>query len=143
DRTLLTSQVGSATAISRGIRVPHPGFPTTQLVAQALRPFPQYGTITSLWAPLGNTWYDSLQVKATQRVLKGLDFTYAFTWQQELDNGTVCEQCLTGPGPTAVVTDFENRGINKQLSAYSQPLVSVIALNYRTSSLPTNPVLRF
>jgi len=141
DRTLLTSTVASTTAISRGIRSPYTGFPTTQLVGQALRPFPQYGTITSLWAPIGNTWYDSLQVKATQRVFHGLDFTYAFTWQKDLDNGTVCEQCLAGPGPTAVVTDPFNRGINKQLSAYSQPLVSVIAANYTTPRLQGNRVL--
>ena len=145
DRTLLTSQVGSAAALSRGIRAPYPGFPTNQLVIQALRPFPQYGTLGTLWAPLGDTWYDSLQVKATQRIFHGLDFTYAFTWQKELINGTVCEQCLTAPGPnanpTAVVTDPFNRGINKQISAYSQPLVSVIAANYTTPRLKGNAVV--
>jgi hypothetical protein len=141
DRTLLTSTIGSATAISRGVRLPYAGFPTSQLVIQALRPFPQYGTLTSLWAPLGDTWYDSLQVKATQRVYHGIDFTYAFTWQKELDNGTVCEQCLTGPGPVVVVTDPFNRGINKQISAYSQPLVSSIAANYATPRVGTNRVL--
>ena len=141
DRATLLGPVGSAAAVQKGITSPYLGFPSNQTVIQALRPFPQYGTLPSLWAPLGDTWYDSLQVKATQRVFHGLDFTYAFTWQKELINGTVCEQCLGGPGPTAVVTDPFNRGINKQISAYSQPLVSVIAANYTTPHLRTNAVL--
>ena len=40
-----------------------------------------------MWAPLGNNWYDSLQMKATKRYSHGLDFTAAFTWSKELATG--------------------------------------------------------
>jgi hypothetical protein len=32
--------------------VPYAGFPTGQTLAQALGPYPQFGTISSLWSPL-------------------------------------------------------------------------------------------
>ena len=54
DLTLLTSTLSSSTAVSRGFGTPpYPGFPLTSTVAQALRPFPQYGSIDNLFAPLG------------------------------------------------------------------------------------------
>jgi hypothetical protein len=54
-------------AAQRGFNTPpYPGFPTSQTVAQSLRPFPQFGNIATMWAPLGNTWYDALQMKATR-----------------------------------------------------------------------------
>src|SRR5579872_395738 len=57
DQLLLTSLVTSATAVGRGITLPYSGFPTNQTVAQALRPFPQFGTIPVVGPPLGKTWY--------------------------------------------------------------------------------------
>jgi len=131
DRTLLTSTIGSAAAIARGFRLPYAGFPANQTVAQSLRPFPQFTTVNALGAPLGHTWYDSLQFKVTKRFSHGLDFSYAFTYQKELQSGA--ESDSVGPGGVgAVVNDVFNRGQNKYLSAQSRPLVSVLSLNYRT-----------
>ena len=53
-------------------------------MAQSLRPFPQFNTIIAAWAPNGNTWYDSLQAKATKRFSHGLAFTALFTWSKQL-----------------------------------------------------------
>jgi len=39
------------------------GFPLTSSLAQSLRPYPQFTNIPVNWAPLGNSWYDALQVK--------------------------------------------------------------------------------
>jgi hypothetical protein len=135
DQTLLTSTIGSTTAIARGFnKLPYPGFPSNQTVAQSLRPFPQFTTVSAIGAPLGKTWYDSLQVKVTKRYSYGLDFSYAFTWQKELQMGA--ESDSVGPGGVgAVVNDVFNRGINKYLSGQSRPLVSVLSLNYRTPKL--------
>ena len=135
DRTLLTSTIGSATAAARGFnKLPYPGFPTNQTVAQALRPFPQFTTVSANGAPLGKTWYDSLQAKVTKRYSYGLDFSYAFTWQKELQMGAENDS-VSGPGVGAVVNDVFNRGINKYLSGQSRPLVSVLSLNYKTPKL--------
>ena len=40
-----------------------------------------------MWSPLGNNWYDSLQMKATKNYSHGLDFTSSFTWSKELATG--------------------------------------------------------
>jgi hypothetical protein len=88
DRTLLTSRLDSATAIARGFRAPYAGYPLTATVAQSLRPFPQFASITSLFSPLGKTWYDSLQVKGTKRYSSGISFTSAFTVVEKPSHGS-------------------------------------------------------
>lgn len=135
DRTLLISQVNSAAAAARGFnRLPYAGFPSSLTVAQALRPFPQFGTLNFTNAPLGNTWYDSLQAKVTKRFSYGLDFTYTFTWQKELTIGAESD----ASGIAASVNDVFNRGQNKYISGYSRPFVSVLAANYTTPKLARN-----
>jgi hypothetical protein len=127
DRSLLTSQMSSTLAAQRGFnRLPYPGFPTGQTVAQSLRPFPQFGGLGSRWSPLGNNWYDSLQVKATKRHSHGLDFTLAFTWQKELIRGADDQG-----GGGGSINDVFNRRNQKYISGNSQPLVLVVAVNYR------------
>ena len=146
DRALLTSAVNSTTAVSRGFnKLPFPGFTATQTVAQSLRPFPQYGTIASLWAPIGNTWYDSLQTKVTKRFSHGLDFVQVFTWAKQLTLGAECEAC----GPIAVdnisaaVTDPSRRNVNKQISGFDQPLIATFAVSYRIPRLHAGRMLSY
>jgi hypothetical protein len=67
DLELLRSRMDSPLAASRGFnRPPYAGFPLSATVAQSLRPFPQFLSVGSTWAPLGNNWYDSLQMKLTK-----------------------------------------------------------------------------
>jgi len=84
DRTLLNSPVNSQIAAARGFgTLPYPGFPAGSTVAQALRPYPQFGHFGNFhWSPLGDTWYDSLQAKATKR-FRMAGFNAAFTWQKQ------------------------------------------------------------
>jgi hypothetical protein len=142
DRDLLNSRVDSALAAQRGFnKSPYASFPRSATVAQLLRPYPQFGNIDMRWAPLGRTWYDSLQVKATKRLSYGLDFTSGFTWQKELMMGS--EAVGTGPGTSVVtaVNDVFNRPINKYLSMFSRPFTFFFAANYRTPKLNINRVL--
>ena len=68
DRALLNARMDSALAASRGFnKLPYASFSGANTVAQSLRPFPQFGTIQSLGVPLGESKYDSLQVKANKR----------------------------------------------------------------------------
>jgi hypothetical protein len=123
DRAILTSQLGQAGAKQFQGKVPYPGFSLANSVAQSLRPFPQFGNLQGA-GPLGDTWYDSLQAKATKRFSHGLDASYAFTWAKELQLGA------DNDGGGGTINDILNRNSNKQLSSFSRPLVSILALNY-------------
>src|SRR5262245_180159 len=125
DRTLLTSRLDSAAAkADTRVKIPYAGYPLSTTVAQSLRPFPQFGTLGTDLAPLGNTWYDSLQVKATKRFSRGLDFTVAYTFSKNL--ATVAEQ----GGVTNRVNDVFNRAALKALSPNDQPHVLVTNFRY-------------
>jgi hypothetical protein len=148
DRTLLTSALSSSTAAQRGFnKPPYAGFPMTATVAQSLRPFPQFAgsanntpAIAYMWAPLGRTWYDSLQVKVTKRYSHGLDFTSAFTWQKELTMGA--EQVGNASGVSgASINNVFDRHVNKYLSMLSRPFTFVTALNYTLPTLKINKIL--
>ena len=132
DRRLLATPINQAYAAQRGFATPpYPGFPTGSTVAQILRPFPQFGTISYRYSPLGKTWYDSLQMKATKRMSHGLDFTTAFTYQKELTLGAENEFAAFG-AVNPQINDVFNRNTNKYLSGFSQPFSLVIAGNYTT-----------
>lgn len=67
----------AADAAAAGVPYPYDGFQGT--VAQALRPYPQFRGIGDPQATVGESNYNSLQVKATQRLSKGMDFLVAYT----------------------------------------------------------------
>jgi hypothetical protein len=124
DRDILTRPVSSALAGRFQNRLPYAGFPAGSTVAQSLRPYPQFGNIGAIGAPLGKTWYDALQLKATKRFSHGLDFTWTYTYSKELQLGA--EDDLGG----GLINDVFNRETNKQLSSFSRPHWMVLAANY-------------
>ena len=129
DRTLLTSRLDSTTAASRGFnKLPYAGYSAANTVAQSLRPFPQFSGLSVRWAPLGNTWYDSLQMKATKRFSRGLTFTSAFTYQKE-------QSTLGG------VNDVFNRPNQKGLDGMSVPFAFVTSFNYTLPGIGSNRLL--
>jgi len=141
DLALLTSRMDNAAVVARGFKIPYAGFPASQLLGQALRPFPQFTMIPVYWDPLGKSWYDSLQVKATKRLSHGLSFLSTFTWQKALDTGSEIGEPNPGTTGGAVVNDVFNRNINKYISIYDQPLQLNISANYNTPRLHINKVL--
>jgi hypothetical protein len=143
DRTLLSSQIGSASVAAKGFKLPYAGFPSTQLLAQALRPFPQFTTIPVYWDPLGKSWFDSLQIKATKRFSHGLSFLSTFTWSKSLDIGSEIGEPNPGTTGNAVFNDVFNRNSNKYLSRYDQPYLFNVSLNYTTPGINGNKLLSF
>ncbi len=130
DVAILAAPLNSPAAGRFQNQVPYPGFPVTATVAQSLRPFPQFASgLQPLWAPVGNSWYDSLQAKVTKRFSRGLDFTYAFTWAKELDDFSL------------VNIDVQNRRNAKSISPFSRPFISTLALNYTLPKWGGNKVL--
>jgi hypothetical protein len=133
DQALLSKTFASGLPQARGFQIPYAGFPTGQTLEQALRPYPQFSSsLTPTWAPLGNSWYDALQVKATQRLWRGLSGSIAFTWQKELALGATVQD-----GSGGAINDANNRQVNKDISSYSQPLVFVPAFNYELPAFGT------
>jgi hypothetical protein len=138
DQTLLTARLSDAVAAQRGFAGrPYAGFPVTQTVAQALRPFPQFTTISAAWDPLGKTWYDSLQVKGTKRLSHGFSATTTFTWQKNLSFSGDREPNF-GTAANGQVNDVFNRAVNKNISQYSQPFTLLVSMNYTTPRINGN-----
>jgi len=133
DRALLTSRMDSPQVIAAGFKAPYAGFPMSATLAQSLRPYPQFGGLGTLWAPLGNNWYDSLQVKVTKRYSQGLDFTVAYTWSKTL---TTVEN---HSGGTVPMNDIFNRRNQKTFSSGDQPHMFVLGFNYELPKLGANP----
>jgi hypothetical protein len=99
-------------------------------VAQTLRPFPEYNDGLAVWFdPLGNSWYDSLQVKVVKRMSHGLDVTSNFTYQKELSL-------------SSATNDVFNRAEQKALSSTSTPYISVTAFTYEIPKLTSNKLIR-
>jgi hypothetical protein len=136
DRTLLTSLIGSPQAASRGFFPAYPGMPLNQTVAQNIRPVPQW-TAPFAWLgpPIGKTWYDALQAKATKRFSHGLQMQAAFTWAKGLENGTGAETGFFVTG-LPIINDLWNYGLNKQLNQLVPPFESLFTGSYTTPKTP-------
>jgi hypothetical protein len=139
DRSLLRSRIDSPLAASRGFSAPYAGYPGGATVAQTLRPFPQFNdNLATRWAPLGKTWYDSLQIKLNKRYSHGFDMTAAFTYQRERGLGTGGNPSPNGP----TINNIENYEAQKGLMSTSQPYIFVVGFNYDSPGLGTNKYLR-
>jgi hypothetical protein len=129
-QNLLTSTWSSAGAQAAGIVAPYAGFPTNATVAQALRPYPQFGTITAIGDPRGKTWYDSLQAKVTRRLSHNFLANVAFTWQKSLAEGVDSNTTLNN----ILATQNNTRSIN----ACDQPLALIVSAQYTMPKLIPN-----
>jgi hypothetical protein len=139
DRQLLTSRIDSQLAQQRGFGAPYAGFPGSATVAQSVRPFPQFNDRLGVrWAPLGNSWYDSLQAKLTRRYSRGLEMTVAYTFQKELVLGSGGNPGLGGPP----VNNVFNRQNQKSLASSSQPHILATGFTYVTPRIGTNRLIR-
>jgi len=128
DNNLLNDQLSNPAVIARvGNFLPYAGYSTTNKLIDALRPFPQFRTITVADSPTGDTWYDSLQVKATKRMAKGLQVNGAFTWSRALDN--ISEDIFN---PDSSV---------KSLQATDQPFYFTANILYQTQKYFSNRIL--
>jgi hypothetical protein len=77
---LLTSSATAANLDKAGIKVPYTGFSGT--VAQALRPYPQYSTLTSEVAKVGSSSYNAGQVIYRVRPSRGLTLNANYTYSK-------------------------------------------------------------
>jgi hypothetical protein len=126
DNLLLGQTLASTAVVSRvGNILPYSGYSTGNTLLNALRPFPQFSTIGVLNSPTGNTWYDSLQMKATKRLSHGLQINGTFTWSR----------AFVGIRPSLFVTSY------KSLQPTDQPLLFNTNILYTTQKWFNNRAL--
>src|SRR5262249_35629535 len=119
DNLLLGLALNNPQVIARiGNFVPYTGYSTSNTLINALRPFPQFSTIAVTNSPTGNTWYDSLQVKATKRMSKGLQVNGQYTFSKALVN---TRQNLFDPTSSV-----------KSIQSTDQPHVLSLSILYQT-----------
>jgi hypothetical protein len=143
DRALLLvplSSVSAADKLAHNLTVPFTGFAGN--VNQSLRPFPHVGNIFVIWAPLGRTWYDSLQAKVTKRFSHGLDFTASYSWQKELTVGAeTFDTAFEAVMPA--VNNINVYNSSKTISGLSIPHRLVIGANYQIPKWDTNKFVSY
>ena len=127
DFNLLTQPISSAAVAARGFKPPYATFPSGASLAQALRPFPQFGSMNDQYERDGNTWYDALQVKVTKRLSNGLSGGLGYSWSKDL--GTVSS---TGTYTTAIPIQDPTLPPKSQKSylAIDQPQMLNFYFNY-------------
>jgi hypothetical protein len=98
--------------------IPYAGFPADDFtVAQALRPFPQYGSIQEAFPYNANSSYHSMQVTATRHLMSGLGFLAAYTWSKTLTS-------VDAQGAAQYYVsfqDFYNRGLERSIASFNYP----------------------
>ena len=87
---VLRANINSELAQQNGIGAPFAGFSelwgSRATVAQALRPYPQFGNLDLYGDNVGNSHYHSFQTKIDKRYKGGLTGTFAYTFSKNLDD---------------------------------------------------------
>jgi hypothetical protein len=131
----IADQVGnSACAGQSVVSAPYAGF--TGTVSQALRPFPQYGTVTvdsaTMDDPFGDYTYHALQVQATKRTSGGLTILANYSWSKNITNADSeypSEAGWEGNGNAGALNTY-NLKVEKALSSFDIPQRVVLAWTY-------------
>lgn len=124
----LVATMSSTLGKASGVPLPYPTFPTSSTVLQALKPFPQIsGGITTYDAPVGKSWYDSLQVKVDKRLSHGLSVTSAFTWSK------------TEANPAGSVNNIFNRANQKGINGSDIPFIFNTGVTYELQKYSVLP----
>lgn len=133
---LLEKNINAVTAADRayassvGVTIPasaaavFPGFNGS--VAQALRPFPQYGYVRNQLESQGQSWYNALNLRLDRRFSRGLQFGANYTWAKLI---TDASDDLFGGSPVGGVVQnpYDRRSL--RATSPSSPL-HAIAINY-------------
>jgi hypothetical protein len=106
---------------ANGLTLP-PNFITTQTLAQALKPFPNYNGVGDSYGNVANSNYESLQVSLMQRPANGVTFMLNYIWSKSIDDGG------TFRSGYAIPAAYSNRGqsfapdrIERTVSTSNQP----------------------
>jgi Carboxypeptidase regulatory-like domain len=117
-----------ANKIIPGIHLPYPTFSGS--LSQMLRPWPQYSNISDLWGDVGNSNYNSLQVHATQRLNRGLTFTFNYTWAKAFDDTGSNQVSGQSQSTLQSAYNWKNEKAVTQLPAHAVNLLATYQLPF-------------
>jgi hypothetical protein len=128
--SLLTKNILDPAVVAAGYKEPFPGFAAgwggAATLAQALRPFPQYGAVYDSNAGVGYTWYDALQSKVERR-FGALNFIGSYVWSKTLSQMTYRQ--IFGQGSNANAQDAFNLSDSKSYAFEDFPhFVNILAV---------------
>lgn len=95
-------------------------------VAQALRPFPQYGNINSQLESNGRSWYNALQFKLDRRFAQGVQFGLSYTFSKLITDAS--EDLFGGSPASGVIQNPYDRAGIRSVSPNNP--YHVIVFNY-------------
>lgn len=93
--------------------------PTVQL-QQLLRPYPEYNGINYSGQGIGNSTYESLQIKAQKRFSAGASFLVAYTHSKLISDTNTITSWLEAGG-TGGIQDWNNLHLEKSLASFDTP----------------------
>lgn len=101
-------------------------------LAQTLRPFPCYTTVSLYRNNVGNTNYNALQAKIEQRLSNNLSFLAAYTRSKLIDEASSVFDATIQTGPIAnfPVADSFNRNLERDVSTGDLPNVFAASVVY-------------
>jgi hypothetical protein len=132
---LTVDQLAAGTALLQ--RVPNPYFGTiprssslgdpTIPVAQLLKPYPEYTTVSLYRNNVGTTEYKGLEIGVRRRLSRGVSFTASYTRSKLVDDASSVfdASILTGPIANYPVADSFNRSLERDYSTGDIPNVFV------------------
>lgn len=126
DFTLLNSQIGSTAVKAAGYSLPFANYPSSSTLTTALRPFPEFGTITPT-SSIVDSWYDSLQTKLNARLKWNLTALGTYTWSKSMTR-------------ISSFNDWTNLSAQKALAVNSIPQALSVNLIYQTPHLMSGPL---
>jgi carboxypeptidase family protein len=132
---LSASQLALGSALVQRVPNPYFGFiprssslgdPTIPL-AQLLKPYPEYTTVSLYRDNVGTTFYQGLALSLRQRLARGLSYSVAYTRSKLMDDASSVfdASILTGPIANYPVADSFNRALERDYSTGDIPHVFV------------------
>jgi hypothetical protein len=105
---------------------------TQQGLAQRLRPFPRFTSVSLYRNNIGHSTYHSFQARLEKRFSRGLTFTAAYTFSRLIDDaGAVFDSAvLTGPVATFQAADSFNKRLEKDVSTGNIPHILAAGVVY-------------
>lgn len=120
---LLTRNINDPAVSAAGYGPPYAGFNGT--LAQALRPFPQYQTITALDTPTGNSSYHALLFKSEKRFSNGLQYLVSYAFSK-----TLTDIALDSNGNLSPPQNQYDRRAEKGIANTDRPQRLVLSYSY-------------
>jgi hypothetical protein len=82
---------------------------TTTTLQQLLLPFPQFTGVQENNLPIGQAWYNSMQVRFDKRLTHGLNVLVSYTFSKTMESLSFLNNQDDGPSRTLTATDTPHR----------------------------------